>query len=320
MKTPLYRQALSHGWHLAWKHIWLWPLGLFAAFLGPIGLLDLLMQMWRAKNGDAVRLFSFLYREGSAGISFPTETWGWVGFLIVVVLGLFAFLVMASVVSQGALVHIAARAAKSKRLPDVKTSWHVGLTHGWRIFFIHVVRKILLTLIGGTVVWQASLYADRGGALAFLDFSLLAIGMIALGIIISFLSLYAIAYIVVEEYRFQEAIGAAWRLFADHWMVSIEVGVILFFIHTLVGLAAVSALSIFIFPIIGGYTFSIVFGTSALVTASILISGFLYILFIFFVGSLLTIFTISTWTHLFMKMHRHGIGSRVVHFLKMKFA
>jgi hypothetical protein len=53
----------------------------------------------------------------------------------------------------------------------------------------------------------------------------------------------------------------------------------------------------------------------------ILLSGMMPALFIFLVawfGSLFTVFSTSIWTYLFVKMHKEGIFSRILHLFRKK--
>jgi len=317
MKTPLYRQAMSHSWRLAWKHIWLWPLGLFAALLGQMGVADFFVKLWFASSDYGVYPeWSTLPRMFDYGVSFPVGTWGWLAFLAVVFLGFCAIFIFVSVVSQGALVHITAKSVKKNDLPDVGSSWHVGVSHFWRILGIHVLKKcaifVVAVWVGLSTLNMVSGFSGSDILIFFVIFILASF----FGIVASFMSVYAVGYIVVEEYSFLQSIRVAWKLFLSHWMVSIEVGFIIFVLNILVAILLLTTVFIFLLPAFITYFFAVLLGHSLVFSIGLILSAILYLLFVFFVGSVFSIFTISTWTYLFMKMHKHGILSRFLHWHK----
>ena len=58
-REPTYTDAIRAGWHLAWHHKSLWIFGLFAAFLGQMGIVELLCNT--VYGATYFRMPSFLY-------------------------------------------------------------------------------------------------------------------------------------------------------------------------------------------------------------------------------------------------------------------
>jgi len=148
MHEPTYRQALSHSWKLAWHHKLIWIFGLFAAFLGQMGLLELLgsVSMHASSSSATLGLGNLTWIKmlcaGELRVSLPITGWVWLVWLLVMFLGFGIFLIFVSVSSQGALIHASAQWAKKDTLPDTDKSWHAGVQHFWPLFFINVFKKV----------------------------------------------------------------------------------------------------------------------------------------------------------------------------------
>jgi hypothetical protein len=322
MKKPIYREALAHGWRLAWKHSWLWPLGLFAALLGQMGMVDIIMKAvsgvsaspalpgWTALP-EYIRVSFFEFRA-----ALPVEGWSWLILLLVILLLFTVVFVFVSIVSQAAIVDIAALATKRKKFPDVSEAWHRGVEHFWPLFFVNLIKKLC---IGGTglLIFLAArgLVADptAGGALLFVFLFLLAL---VFGIALSFLLVYAVGYIVVEKYGFFEAIAGAWKLFIEHPLVSLEVGIIILFFNIVLAIAMLFGLIILFVPAFILWFVTLLSGSAAPFVAGFFIGILMSLFFIMFLGAVFAIFTTSTWTYLFMKMHKVGIKSRILHWFR----
>jgi hypothetical protein len=321
MKKPLYREALKHSWKLAWKHKWLWPLGLFAAFWGQMGMLELLSAIGVF---DSPTFLSELFVDVSMnakGFSFgflsglPVDGWVSVAWLATVFIGVGMFMAFVATVSQGALIHVAAASTKKKKgLPPVDKSWHAGVSHFWRLFAINIFKKMILLTLSITIGW----YALQGAGSVVDIFLFLAVFISAalVGLVVSFLVIYAAGYVVVEEQGLWDAIDSAWKLFMGHWLVSIEVGIILLLLNIAMGVVAtLSIFGIFI-PTLLIWIVAAVLGSTPLFATATVLAFLLLSLFIIFLGSLFSVFSVSTWTYLFMKMHKHGVRSKTHHWLK----
>ncbi len=319
MKTPLYKQAFSHSWKLAWKQHVLWPLGLFAAALGQMGIVDFLTQSWFTargyRPGEGWMLIFTLIKEGILNGSVPSRFLGWALLILLVCLTLGILFLFVSVVSQGALVDITAHTIKRKKTLDVGKSWHVGVGHFWKVLFVNVLKKTILLFIGLTVAAASlPLLLSTGGSpgLFLLVFLLASV----VGIIVSFLAIYTIGYIVVEEYSIIEAVVAAWRLFVEHWLVSIEVGLFLFLLNIAVAFLVIVGLFVSLVPAFFAYLFALLFSSGTIFAFGVAISATLFLLVLFLMASVFSVFVISTWTYLFMQMHKTGLKSHVLHWLR----
>ena len=324
MHTPLYRQALRESWELAWKHKLLWIFGFFAAFLGQMGLLELF-----SKIGLAGTRFAFfpkwLFLPEFFGLRFPFESlalpidgWMWFLWLMIVFAGFGVLLVFVAVVSQGALVHATAQWVKKRKAPDADKAWHAGVGHFWRLLFLNLLKKVFLLALAvvlGFATVNVMLGVTVGNVILFVLLFILAV---AVGMAVSFLAIYAAGYVVVEEYQFWRALESAWKLFLSHWLVSIEVGLILLFLNFVLGVVVLASFFVLFLPTLLLWMIAVSIASGTLYFVAMIIGLFFFLLFVVFLGSVFSVFTTASWTYLFMKMHREGIGSRVLHWLRIK--
>lgn len=319
MKKTHYRDAISHAWHFTWHHKGLWVFGFFAAFLGHMGVLPLLSTV--GVIGSGAQHESTLAYLINLGYSFMSADWsalsvtlvGGATWVLVALAAMAALLIGAAIISQGALIHAASRSTRViKALPTPEKSWHIGASHFWRLLGINAIRKVLLGLCGAAVYWSTYRAVVEGGmffaSLSFVAFILACI----VGLAASFLTIYAAGYVVVEEYSFGRALSSAWSLFTSHWMTSLEVGVIVLACNLLVGLFGMFSFFLFMTPALVLMVVSIVLSLPLLAVAAVITSLSLFLLFVILLGSSFSVFSTTVWTYLFMKMHGHGISSRLL--------
>lgn len=322
MKEPTYRQALGHAWNLTWNHKLLWLLGLFAAMLGHLGL---------GKFFSKISYFSFSSHSiatpaeklqslknifsSTAGISLPAEGWVAALWLIIIIGAVLLFLLFVSTVSQGALIHSTAQSVRHKKLPSIADAWHAGVAHFWRVLALFVLRLIIFAGLSSFIAWaavNAIVWSSGWDAVLFLIiFAIAAL----VGMIVTFLTVYAAGYVVVEEYSFLDAVHSAWHLFMEHRLVSLEVGLLLLLANAVfIALSAFGVL-LFFLPAILLWIVALAFGSGALLTGGFVIGAIVLLMYIMLLGAIFSVFSTSAWTYLFMKMHKKGLVSRIHHWL-----
>ena len=323
MHEPLYRQALDKSWHLLWEHKKIWIFGLFATFLGQLGLADLFAKVSLvASNAPVVSWWLTLPKvllvgtPVAGGLVLSLESVIWLISLILLLLGLGLLGIFLAVVSHGALIRISADYAKHKNLPSLSRAWQSGVEYFWPLFFLQVIKKIVLCLLA-CAVGYATLNVLLGLSVwSLILFLLVFILAAVVGMVVSFLTVYAAGYLVVENYPWRRAVAGAWKLFLGHWLVSVEVGLVVLILNLVAALIALASFLVFFLPTLISWLIAVLTLNSALWWAGLIVGIFFSVLFMMFLGTLLTIYTTAVWTYLFMKMHREGVVSRVLHWLK----
>jgi hypothetical protein len=322
MKKKLYFEAISQGWKISWRHKALWTYGLLAAFLGQMGIAELVGHLSNVSTGNFSSLSGFYYLDYFLklfaglwqGLTVANGVWLFLVALFLTAIAAAFFFVI--IVAQGALVKSASLLYKKDKKLDFHATWHVGVKHFWSLAMVQFLRKtILLSLILAT--GAGALNAIYGhGALDNLFFVIIFVCVSVLGAVLSFLSIYTIGYIVVEEYHIFEAMKEAWKLFVEHWLVSLEIGAIMLLINLgLIVAGIVSALLLFS-PAALLWAISMWTGKYILFSVGIVFSSVLTLLAAALLASVFTVFMNSVWIFLFMKMHSVGVSSKIIHWWK----
>ncbi len=320
MKHLLYREAISHSFRFAWKQKGLWIFGLFATFLGQMGLMPLLSSVGLIDSGyGGTQTVSYLgmffgsltfANFSTLSSTVITGTVWLVIMLLVVALAIFSF----AIISQGAIIHSASKSFKLlKTLPSPNKAWHMGAKHFWRLFGLQAVKKAILLLCGAAVYFTTALAVGSTdtmwAAMSSVSFVLACI----LGFVISFLLTYASCFVMVEESSLGDAIEQAWQMFKAHWLVSIEVGFVVLLCNILLGFFAMFAFLVFFTPALILFVISLILGTEFIAMFAAMVTLTLFIVFILWIGSVFTVFSTSMWTYVFVKMHTHGLHSHLLH-------
>jgi len=323
MKESLYIQATRSALRFTWQNKIVWIFGIFAALLGQFGIVEFLGKVGLA-TGDVDKYFGNLGYLGSqlgqlsTNMSLSFDNKLLVLFLLVLVAGLVAIFVFASIVSQGAIIHLAAQSIKNKRV-NITKAWHIGSANFWRLFVVNFFRKLFIAFLAMMVslaAFGALVVPSAVNNLFFLVIFLLAS---VVGIILSFLVVYAAAYIVVEKYSVAEAVKAALVLFRKHWLVSIEVGLIVLVYNLFLGLFIALGFTLIILPAILLWFAVILIGGNQLLLAGGFVAALIFFtMYLIVVGAGFTVFTTYIWTFIFMKMHKVGLKSRLLHYLSYK--
>ncbi len=318
---PTYRDALRAAWKCTMQHPILLLLGVFATFVGQLGILEVVTRVAfvdpeRSMVPWWVVMPDFISSPLSLvpSLSLSSSQWVVVALFLVICAGFCFFLVFVSVTSHGALVYATAKTFRRVgSTPHMSVSWHVGLSHFWKLLSIHIVRK-LVVFVTMAVVGFALVNGMVDATLSDLFlFIMLFVLSVLVAMVVSFVSVYAALYIVIEEYPPMAALHKAWRLFMDHRIVSLEVGLIVLAADVVVSVLLLAFFSVILVPTIYLWSSVIMLLSMPLFVLSIGIIATMMLLLIAFVGSGMTVFTTALWSYLFMRMHKEGIVSRVLH-------
>ncbi|MFA7245163.1 MAG: hypothetical protein WC070_03225 [Candidatus Magasanikbacteria bacterium] len=323
MREPNYREALSKGWHLAWHNKSLWVFGLFAAFLGQMGIFEYVLQAFISAEKIQSPSVWFYVKNMLVGFNFgdfinlfhtSLDKQIWLVWLIIILLAAFSAFIFVSVVSQGAIVHNTAQSLGLLKIKLVETdeSWHESRRHFWKLLFLNIFKKLFTLLFLSFIVWgiwNVSLEASMSSMLLFLVIFLLAS---IVGMILSLWLIYAVSYVVIEDEKLWVAMRKAWRLFTKHWFVSLEIGFIFIILNIFLALLILAGLYILFLPSLFFWTMLALTGNITFYALGLVLGFILFSLYVMLLGSIFVVFSTSTWTYLFIKMHKTGLKSHLV--------
>lgn len=307
MLEPTYRQALSHAWKLTWHHKMVWIVGLLSVFLGQMGLSNFFGQLF------AKFLTDEKWWPSSWGVMriVTGEQLFWFSWTVLLVFGLLMFFLVAAVCAQGALLTMAIHWYHYHTVPSVTTAWRHGVKHFWGILAINFLEKLSLSAVLAAVLMSLNLFSSSTAGF-FGQIVVVAAGLF-LALVISATSIYALGYTVIDSVPVVEAVGRGYALFRRHLMVSLELSAVLILCNALV-FAVISFIGIlallpsFLLMLFAGFT-----GYVKLLTVSMVLYLFLMVFMSMLVGAAFNVFTVSAWMYLFLKMHKEGLASRVLH-------
>ncbi|MBI4092769.1 MAG: hypothetical protein HY420_02490 [Candidatus Kerfeldbacteria bacterium] len=311
MAESFFRQGvLKRAWSLTWTHKSLWFFGLFAAILAIGEEYDLLLRnvdildsvqrrldQWRiiAQQGLATPFINDLgtfLRTNVLGSATIALTW------LLSILAL-AWLI---IVSQSALIEGARRHENGKSL-NLLEGFDVGMANFWPVFLLNVIAKVFVYGALLIVIVPLGLaYIKTGNhTVAVITALWTFVVLFPIIAVVAFVTRFAGAYIVIKRFPVRQAIAAAISLFRRHWLVTLELALILMVISFLAIYTVVATLMVASgFPNLstGGYlTFLVLLG---------------------FLFAWLTTFKFAAWTHLFLRLEEGNAPSklrRIIHYV-----
>ena len=321
MKDPTYRQTLGHAWEAVWHNKILWILGLLSVFLGQLGFSDIFGKVWSVLDnssvaGENISILSIFH------VSIPIGVWNILGivWLAIICISIAVMVVFLAVTSQGALISYAADWFKTRKHKEIDKSWHNSVKHFWNILLINLVRQaILFGLLVGFVFVARYFFNSESWVQGFI-FALLAVLALVVSLFLSVFSVYTLCYVVLDGKGLVKSLQKAWTLLHNHFLVSLEVGVVLMLLNLLV-VAVIIGGSFFVFlPTAFIWIAAGISNSVSLAVLGLIFGIFLVLLFIVLVAGLFNAFTTSAWVFLFIKMHKEGISSRLIHYARHMFS
>lgn len=311
MAPSFYRKnILNRAWNTTWFHKTLWFFGLFAALMAIGEEYDVLIR-----NGDIldaiprqIENFRVAAENGvlegiTSNISNFVNT-NIPGTLYILISWIIAILAVAwlVIVSQGALIHGVKRNVEGKSM-HLLEGFDAGMGNFWPIFLTNVIAKVvvygLLFIVTIPMIVMYVKSHSVGAALVVMLWSFIILFPVM--VVVSFITKFANAYIVIRKYPVKQAIAAAWSLFTRNMLVTLELAALLVVIKTIVVYMVVATL----INALGFPQFS----------------TFSYILFVVvlgFVYAWLTTFQYASWTYLYYELEGGTASSklrRLIHYV-----
>lgn len=306
--TSLYRQILKKAWQITKKLPYLWPLGLFAAFLGNGGEYQVLfrqitttanqleiLQLW--KENLQVLLPKF-------NITGPDVVF--LFFTAVITAAILIALLWLIIASSGGLIRAAALSSRNEK-STYKKLLAEGSKKFWPLLGLNIIAKVIVYgfLILILVPLMIATFGQHQDSLNLFIIAASFLIFIPLIIIISLVTKYSAADVVLNGQKMWPSFLNGWRLFSANWLISLEMAFILFIINLLVGFVYIIAAILIFSPF---FFFGIMNTISAPGLFNVLIYTSIIILLIFsaFIGSLLATYQFSAWTLLFLRLTEGG--------------
>jgi len=310
-----YKELIINAAKIAVSNKFFWFFGLFAAFLAN-------GQFYQFSSSESSGAITAWKKIISTGIFNPDTFHNFlnlaqvnpIAFLsrlallaAVVVMGI--LVLWLAVVSQGALIHGAAKLYSGKKIA-FKDCLAGGRRHWWLIFFLQLLSKIILFLLLALTLLpglQALLYAasqwKRSLYILLFLFIVLAAALFALII------RYSLSYGVIYSQRFIDALKSGFKLLRDNFLSSIEAGAIMFILNFLLSLALIVLFSALAIPFVLAVVIFYKLSLSWLITAALIIAVAVLAAAAMLTGGMLAAFNEIFWTYIFMALSRGQLSS-----------
>jgi len=321
MKKNIHRSILKKAWSITKENKILWFFGIFAALLGNGGEFQILNKAVEKISNINLGVGMGYSSVGNAGVlkfasKYPFE-YAHSLLAALIVLGIIVIVIWIVTVSQAALIYGIDKKLKGKII-KYKEGIDLGIEKFVPVFVINCITKMLilacLFIIGLPII---SILLTEGFVLDLFMYILIFVVFIPIGIIISFISKYAIAFIVLKNKNVLEAAKLSWDLFMDNWVISIEMAFLLFLINLVVGVAAITIMAIIVFPVATLATVYIASGFSTAALLLLFFVGGINFIVIAMLGALIATFQWASWIGLFRKLTgEKGILSKIDRFFR----
>ncbi|MDZ4221323.1 MAG: hypothetical protein U1C18_00440 [Patescibacteria group bacterium] len=310
--ASLYRATLKRAWRTTRTYPHVWVLGFFAALLGNGGEFEFVVtQFNKLSSGDVFFGESLLAMFGTGGSTVISAMADMLRRISddALLLGAAAFGALAVlwfvVSSQGAIIHAAAQ----PKAGSLGSHFAAARRSFWQILWILLGTRLLalfvLGVVGMPIAALLLYFTDPVKSLALVSFCL----GIPLLMVASVISKYAIAYRMLERRDVRSSVARGISLFADHWLVSVELILTLFVVNVAVGGAVILGILALSAPFL---MLAGAFGEGVATNVFLALGQLFGFLLLVVMGSILATFQYASWTELFLRISRERHLSKVV--------
>ncbi|HNV97618.1 MAG TPA: hypothetical protein PKL13_04975 [bacterium] len=299
---PLYRVVLKRAWNITKRNPVLWIFGFFAIFLWTGGELQMFLDTLTTvgniqhPSGD----FAFILATLAAFFSGPLTSQIFVLKVLIFTLAVtfsLAFLWII-IVSEIAIIKSTIE-LDDKVKPNFNKSIKDANKSLFTVLGLHIISKVLINALIIGISLPILIFIVKSSISYRLPIAIVVwVIFLPIAIIISFVFKYAINFVVLRGERLWKSIGSAWTLFKTNWIVSIEMAIFILLINFIVGLLVLIATRIIIGPFDLLTIYLMSGGVKEFLFTKVLPLFLLYVL----VGSIISVFQISSWTLIFDKI------------------
>lgn len=316
--TPVYRRIVADAWRIAWVHKHLWMFGFFATFLGLGGISEVLLGVY----DRTIDTFSLAPVVGPAALIPGLDTvraiiafssYPAVSLLIFLVVSLAFLAVFVWIISVAASALIASiNKIEKGSEPTFSEGLKLGAPLFGKVFGISLLSKLI---IGAAFLFTginlAVLLADATvtSALFYLG-SYVAFTIIAL--LAAVTAVYATMFAVIDGKPMDRSWSEGWKLTKEHWLINIEMAVVLLMVNIGLAVIALVAAMIVSIPLIFLFAVAVAVKAGPLMTVVMSLTAIVLIAVIVLITSFLTTFQLSAWMLIWKQLTGGKPASRIM--------
>lgn len=319
-----YRAILKQAWRLSWKNKMLWFLGFFASLVSFTVETKIMSRSFNQESGIASLNDLILFI--STGI-FSANAWhnalnlfksnpGTMILLIIfllIILAITLFFLWLAVSSQIGIINAVAKISKKQNEKlTIKNLLKGAQKRFWPVLFLNLAISLLINILFILISLLLIIVIIKSQIFTSILYGIIFIIFVPVALFLSFITKYAIAYVILEGKKFAPAIKEAWKLFFNNWLISVEMAIILFFIN-IIAIVLFSLLSFIIFTLFFGIALSMnMLASSIFLFWLFIIIGFLLVMAVMVLGgSFINVFQTASWTNLFVQLKGEGGSSKL---------
>lgn len=319
----LHREVLKQSWRIVWRNKYLWFFGFFAVFFSghsgleivtrglgletralPLVDTKLLAETGIFKVESFSNVFNLLMKEPFSMMM--------VLLVLLLLLVIILFVIWLSNVSQAAIVNNTAYISENK-----ETNFQDGVTAGirnfWPVLTLNLFKKITIVIIFALMTLPLVLSEGAMNMVpANIAFSILFVFFVPVIVTLAFVINFAISFVVIKGEKLNNAIKQAIKLFSRNWLVSIEMGFLIYLVSLIATFAAILLMLLLVTPFLLLIYFAINIQSVALFGVILALAFLVFTFVVIFFGSILSGFQNSASALFFMKLISSGGTSKIV--------
>lgn len=312
--TGLYRQFICDALRLTWKRKKLWVFGIFVSLISTGGVADIVAASLKKVEStgsflEGLTRSSFIWYE-IAGIYIHKMALlgsSRVTLSVTVTTLVCVLLVIAATISQGGLI-LGLKSSKPQKLYALKLK---AAKHFFQLLTLAILNKLVSALAIFLMALPLFSYFVITSSNSAFMFFLLALILIPTLVAIHIIYQFTLFGIVDKGLCVHDAFIKGTRLFAKHWIATLEYGLILFAIVLCAFFASVLILALMSVPYAIIFTTTLLTGIPFLFFAANLLFGlFLIALLLAFIGATVT-FQYSAWYEFYKHGTHHVHGKKI---------
>lgn len=222
-----------------------------------------------------------------------------------------AIFIWLGVIGQGGVIFSSAKAVKLSKT-SVKDAFHAGSVNFWPLLTVNLAAKIGTSLLLAGISFPVFFVLKSSGALPTLLYFALFIILVPAALILSFLGLLSGAGIVAKKLPLSKAVEAAWTQFTKHWLVCIEMALIILGLGFILTLGIILAVLVLSVPFVVLAVIASLFAGKTGAAFVFMVAFALAFALAITVGSAFTTFQISSWTLLYLRFVEKGAVAKIL--------
>lgn len=319
-----YKQILKQAWQITAHNKILWVFGIFASFVSLENIYEIfLAQINQAQDptGFYQSLIAFYQNQGLyiqkiiMGLSISKPNFlGFLGFCLVLATILiaiwFAFTSQIFIIKKTSLIYHGKKIKVSEILGQSSDKF-------WSVLSLNILNKLVIyaLFIALSLPLLYLILIQKFILLVYINI-IFFIFYIILAIIISFITAYAINYIILKDMEVIDAISHSWKLFTKNIIISLEIASILFLIKILSLVVIISLFLLFLFPMGIMGALSLIKGDLVAIVLCLTILILAFTALSLFINSFFTVFYLSSWTITFIKLSEETLFGKILNLIK----